>query len=87
MKEVVINWRGRDITVKYHCFKRGKVLYATVIDKKGEAHTLHRRWEDDRWVWRGDGVMHRWPDDLTFLLSDIFEKEGPENVWVNDNSR
>lgn len=75
MKEVVLNWRGRDITVKYRCINFAGFHYAIVIDKNGNKRHLHKRLEEGRWLWHGG---NDWPRDLIELLSDFFNQQVPE---------
>ncbi len=79
MKEVVLKWRGRDITVRYQCINYGGTHYAEVIDKNGRERRLYKRLEGDSWVWRG-GINNNWPDDLIYLLSDFFNNLTPEEI-------
>src|SRR5690606_35568241 len=67
MKEVMLNWRGRDILVRYECINYGGTEFAKVLDKNGASRYLYLRHEEGRPLWR-DGGSDRWPDDLIEVL-------------------
>lgn len=77
MKEVVLKWRDRDITVKYRCINFGGFHYAIVLDKDGEEVHLHRQRDGDRLLWKSRCTFN-WPKDLIELLSDFFDQQVPE---------
>lgn len=83
MKEVTLNWRGRDILVKYKCINHLGLIYAVVIDKNGKEWRLNRNVIEGIVVWQG-GISFNWPQDMVELLSDFLETQPTENVYGYD---
>lgn len=80
MKSATITLRGKTTTFTYKIISmQGRLIYATVAWESGEVTFFYKGMYGDPLRWECKSM----PDDLILTLSEIFNKETPEE---NDGS-
>lgn len=78
MKTATITVRGRTAEIKYHVTEREGLAVAAVYWPDGEREVFYRGLYGDKTRWENRFM----PDDLIVVLSEIFNKETPENLDI-----